>query len=337
MVGGDWYISSMGEEELSQDVVLIGLGGTGIRTMLALRSRIKGDETQAVEGRENSCRLIAIDSNFVAQDYFKSLDDGDHDDLLLAQNEYLGLLRNSENPWDAVTRDASLKIPEAERLLAKRRVILINQYPVRSDYEAMIYISRERMKQAIRDFLKNSKESRNSLTRPPKIIVTTSLFGDSGSLSYLALLEMLTELSKEIEYESINAFLFAPEGFKGFFHLNNSHTAKYLSVINSLSRITFQEGSNRIVPTQYLVSLDAESHVGPFPSMFEIFTETAKKLHGSISEEFVFQNRVHGDGGNSMIEIVPLDLEKCLEIQNSFTDQLRADRHFSQLVSDYQP
>jgi hypothetical protein len=209
--------------------------------------------------------------------------------------------------------------------------------PIRSDYEAMIYVSRERMKQAIQDFLKNSENLRNPLTRPPKIIVTTSLFGDSGSLSYLALLEMLTELSKDIKFESINAFLFAPEGFKGFFYLNNSQTAKYLSVINSLSRITFQESSDRIMPTQYLVSLDAESHVGPFPSVFEIFTEIAKKLHGLISEEFVSRNRVHGDGGKSMIEIVPLDPEKCLEIQNSFADQLRADRHFSQLVSDYHP
>jgi hypothetical protein len=91
------------------------------------------------------------------------------------------------------------------------------------------------------------------------------------------------------------------------------------------------------MPTQYLVSLDAESHVGPFPSVFEIYTEIAKKLHGLISEEFVSRNRVHGDGGKSMIEIVPLDPEKCLEIQNSFADQLRADRHFSQLVSDYHP
>jgi len=328
----------MGEDELSQDVVLIGLGGAGIRTSLALRARITGNETPAVRGSDNSCRLLAIDSNYYfTPDYFSGLDEEDHAELLLAQDEYIGLLLNGKNPWDLVTRDANSKVPEAERLLTKRRSILINRSPVRSDYEAMIYVSRERMKQAIRDFLKNSEESRNQPSRPPKIIVTASLFGDSGSLSYLALLEMLTELSKEIEYESINAFLFAPEGFKGFFHLNNSHTAKYLSVINSLSRITFKEGSDRIVPTQYLVSLDAESHVGPFPSMFEIFTETAKKLHGLISQELVSQNKVHRDAGKSMIEIVPLDLEKCLEVQNSFTDQLRADRNFSQLVSDYRP
>ena len=232
MAGGDWYISCMGEDELSQDVVLIGLGGAGIRTSLALRARIQGKETPTVGSSESSCRLLAIDSNYIAQDYFSGLDEEDHAELLLAQDEYIGLLRNGENPWDSVTRDANSQVPEAERLLTKRRVILINQYPVRSDYEAMIYVSRARMKQAIRDFLKNSEESRNQPSRPPKIIVTTSLFGDSGSLSYLALLEMLTELSKEIEYESINAFLFAPEGFKGFFHLNNSHTAKYLSVIN---------------------------------------------------------------------------------------------------------
>jgi hypothetical protein len=190
------------------------------------------------------------------------------------------------------------------------------------------------MKQTILDFLKNSEESRRQPARPQKIIVATSLFGDSGSLSYLALLEILTEISKENRYESINAFLFAPEGFKGFFHLNDLHTAKYLSVINSLSSFSFKEDSERIIPTQYLVSLDAESRVGPFPSVFEIFTETAEKLHRLIFEEFISDNRVQDDGGDSMIEVEPLNLEKCLEIKNSFVDRLGADRHFNQLVRE---
>jgi hypothetical protein len=160
------------------------------------------------------------------------------------------------------------------------------------------------------------------------------LFGDTGSLSYLALLEILTELSEDIRYESINAFLIEPHGFEGFFYLNDSHTAKYLSVINSLSSFSFKEDSERIVPTQYLVSLDAESHVGPFPRVFEVFTETAEKLHRLIIEEFVSDKRVQDDGGDSMIEVKLLNLEKCLEIKNSFLDRLGADRHFSQLVRE---
>jgi hypothetical protein len=308
MPRGDWYISCMGEEELSQDVALIGLGGAGIRTMLALRARNKGDETPRLRSTDHSCRLLAIDSNYFAQDYFRSLDDRDHEDLLLAQNEYLGLLRNGENPWDKVTTDAKSNIPEAVKLYSQRRAIEINRSPDRTDYEAMIYVSRERMKQGVRDFLKNSEKSNKHSAKPITLMIATSLFGDTGSLSYLALLEILTELSEEIRCESINAFLFAPEGFRGFFHLNDSHTAKYLSVIHSLSGFRFNESSEKIVPTQYLVSLDAESHVGPFPSVFEIFTETAKKLHGLIVEEFASDNRVQDDGGDSIIEVERLNL-----------------------------
>ena len=111
MVGGDWYISCMGEDVLSQDIVLIGLGGAGIRTALALRARLASDETLPFGSIDDSCRLLAIDSNYVAQYYFQSLDDKDHEDLLLAQNEYVGLLRYGENPWDKVTEDAKSDVP----------------------------------------------------------------------------------------------------------------------------------------------------------------------------------------------------------------------------------
>ena len=324
----------MSEDELVQDVALIGLGGAGIRTMLALRALIASDERPVFEGRENSCRLLAIDSSYVRQDYFWELDDGDHEDLLLAQSEYLGLLRNGENPWDKVTQDAKSNIPEATGLLARRVFPLGMAAPVRSDYEAMIYVSRERMKQAVQDFIKNSEDSRNQLARPLEVIVATSLFGDSGSLSYLALLEFLTDLSKENRNVSINTFLFAPEGLKGFFYLNDLHTAKYLSVVKSLSGMSFNESSEKFVPIQYLVSVDAESHIGPFPSVFEIFTETAEKLRRLIFVEFISDNKVQDDGGDSIIEMELLNLEKCLEIKNSFVDRLGADRHFNQLMRE---
>ena len=325
----------MSEDELVQDVALIGLGGAGIRTMLALRALIASDERPVVEGRENSCRLMAIDSNYVSQDYFRGLVDGEYENLLLAQSEYLGLLRNGENPWDRVTQDAKSNITEATGLLARRVFPLGMAAPVRSDYEAMIYVSRERMKQAVQDFIKNSEDSRNQLARPLKVMVATSIFGDSGSLSYLALLEFLAELSKENTNVSINAFLFAPEGFKGFFHLNDLHTAKYLSVVKSLSSMSFNESSEKFMPIQYLVSLDAESHTGPFPSVFEVFAEIAKKLHRLNFEEFESKNRAQDDGEDSMIELELLNLEKCIDVKNSFVDRLRADRHFSDLMRKY--
>jgi hypothetical protein len=123
----------MSEEESGQDIALIGLGGAGIKTMLALRALIEKEILSAHGSRENSCQLIAIDSNPFAQDYFHELDDRDHDDLLLAQNEYLGLLKQSMNPWDIVTKDAKSNIPEALKLNSQRPVIEISRSPDRSD------------------------------------------------------------------------------------------------------------------------------------------------------------------------------------------------------------
>ena len=334
MPGGDWYISCMSEEESGQDIALIGLGGAGIKTMLALRALIENEELSGRGSRGNSCRLLAIDSNYLAQDYFRSLDDRDHEDLLLAQNEYLGLLRNGENPWDKVTTDAKSNIPEAVKLYSQRRAIEINRSPDRSDYEAMIYVSRERMKQGVRDFLKNSEKSNKQSANPITLMIATSLFGDTGSLSYLALLEILTELSEEIRCESINAVLFGPDVYVRFFQQQTFHTAKYLGVVNSISNFCFKEGPEQIAPNQHLISLYPGTSMHLFPR-FTMFTETAKKLYNLIYEESLSENMFQNDGGDSIIEMVPLDLEKCLEIKSSFVDRLRADRHFSQLVREY--
>jgi hypothetical protein len=71
-----------------------------------------------------------------------------------------------------------------------------------------------------------------------------------------------------------------------------------------------------------------------FPK-FAIFTDTAKKLHKLIRKESDPENRVQIDGGDSIIKMVPLNLEKCLEIKNLYADRLRADRNFSDLVGEY--
>jgi hypothetical protein len=320
----------MNEVELVQDIALIGLGGAGIRTMLALRALIARSEAQAVGGEENSCRLLAIDSNYFAQDYFRDADEVDRVGVYLSQDEYLGLLRNGENPWDKVNEDAQSNIPEAVRLISQRGSVLINRAPDRNDYEAMIYVSRQRMKKEIRDFLKTSEGSNEKPAAPLRLIIASSLFGDTGSLSYLALLEMLTELSEEIRFESINTVLFAPEGFGGFFHLNSFHTAKYLSVINSISSLCFTEVVNQVVPIQNLVTFNPEALLDPFPRVFGAFTETAKKLHALIYEEPDYENGIQNDEGNSVITIVSLNLSKCLEIKKIIMDRYGNDRYFAE-------
>jgi len=325
----------MNKEQSDQDVVLIGLGGAGIKTMLALRALIENVELSVHGSRENSFRLLAIDSYNLTQEYFRDVEEEELEGIHLSQKEHLVLLHaGSENPWDRVNKDANSNISEAIRLLSRRVFPMGMAAPVRSDYEAMIYVSRERMKQAIRDFLKNSEESKKDSTRPMKLIIATSLIGDTGSLSYLALLEILNELSEEIRCESIDAVLFGPDIFIGLFPPQNLHDAKYLAVVNSISNFCFKEGPKRIVPNQYLISLDLGTSMHQLPR-FAIFKEMAKKAHELIFEESVSESRVQDDGGDSIIEMVPLDLEKCLEIRNLFLHRLSADRHFSSLVGKY--
>jgi len=325
----------MSEEESARNLVLIGLGGSGIKAMLALRALIEKEKLSAHGSRENSCRLLAIDSNYIQTgEYFRDIDEEDLEGIRLTQDEYLGLLHYRENPWDRVTEDAKSNIPEAVKLHSQRRAIEINRSPDRSDYEAMIYVSRERMKKGVRDFLKNSEKSNKHSARPITLMIATSLFGDTGSLCYLALLEILTELSEEIRCESINAVLFGPDVYVRFFQQQTFHTAKYLGVVNSIFNFCFKEGPEQIAPNQHLISLYPGTSMHLFPR-FAIFTETAKKLYNLIYEESLSENMVQEAGGDSTIEMVPLNLEKCLEIKSSFVDRLRADRHFNELVRDY--
>lgn len=318
-----------------QDVALIGLGRSGIRTIMALRTLIEKEEASALGVSKNSCRLLAIDANYYGQDYFRDLDDDDREGILLNQNEYLGLLRPGENPWDKVTKDANSNIPEATRLLTRRVFPLGMAAPVRSDYEAMIYISRDRMKQAVQDFIKNSDDSRNHPARPLKIIVATSLFGDSGSLSYLALFKFLAELSNENRYVSINAFLFEPEGFEGYLHLKTFHTAKYLSVIKSISKFCFTEDFHRIVPFQYLVSINPEKLLDLSSNVLLAFMETARKVNELIDSGPLSENLNNGDSEDPMIKIVPLNLEKCASIEKAINDRFGGDRRFIEWARDF--
>jgi hypothetical protein len=322
-------------EESGKEIALIGLGGSGIRTMMALRALIEKEEAPAVGVTKNSCRLLAIDSNYYCQDYFQDLNEDDREGLLLKQNEYLGLLRNSENPWDKVTKDAQSNNPEAEKLLSQRPSILINRSPDRVDYKSMIYVSRERMKQAIREFLKNSSATNEKQAAPLRLMIASSLFGDTGSLSYLALLEILDELSDEIRFESINTVLFEPEGFKGYLRLNTFHTAKYLSVIKSISKLCFTEDADRIVPLQYLVSINPEQLLDRSTSVLIAFTETAKKVNELIGSGPLSEDLAKGDSGDPIVRIVPLDLEKCVSIEKTINDRFGSDRRFIEWVRDF--
>jgi hypothetical protein len=323
----------MSDRATAKDVVLIGLGGAGIRTVMAVRALIKNEELLAGGDSESSCRLLAIDSSYVVQDYFRDADEVDRAGVYLSQDEYLGLLRNGENPWDKVTKDAKSNIPEAERLLSRRPSVLINRAPDRNDYEAMIYVSRERMKQEIRDFLKNSEGTKEKPSAPLRLVIVSSLIGDTGSLSYLELLKILPELSEEIRFESISVALFGPDVFEGFFHLQTFHTAKYFSVLRSIAKFCFKIDAQQDLPNHYLISLIPGTALYQFPR-FAMFTETAKKLHKLIIVQATSENEVQDHGKDSMIEMVPLDLEKWREIEKLFVDRLAADRHFSQLVRD---
>jgi hypothetical protein len=323
------------KEESGKDVALIGLGGSGIRTMMALRALIEKEEAPALGVTKNSSRLLAIDWNYSHEDYFRDLGEEDREGIALKQNEFLGLLRDGENPWDKVIKDAKLGIPEAVKLNSQRPAIEISRSADRTDYKAIIYVSRERMKQAIREFLKNSGGTTEKQAAPLRLVIASSLFGDTGSLSYLALLEILAELSEEIRFESINAVLFAPEGFEGYLRLSSFHTAKYLSVIKAISKFCFTEGTDRIVPLQYLVSINPEQLLDRSSSVLLAFTETAKKVNQLIQREPLSENWAKSYSEDPIINIVTLNLEKCASIEKAIIDRFGSDRHFIERARDF--
>lgn len=324
----------MREDELIQDIALIGLGGAGIRTVLALRAQIADDSKSVVGDSTNTCRLLAIDSNYSRPDYFQYLDEKEHDHLLLSQSEYLGLLRPGENPWDKVSQDAKSNIPEASRLLDRRVFPIGMAAPVRSDYQAMIYVSRKRMRQAIESFLKISSALEKNATKTKKVIVATSLIGDAGSVSFLELLDILSAISEEIKNLEIYTVLIGPDFLKYFFQVNRLHIARYLSMINSLDQQNLNGHPKYQFPLNYLVSAHVDASIKAQLDGIEIYFELAKKVmiqfdFGTKPRTFVFN-----ETENPFINLDHLNNEKILEISKFYAGQLMADPSLVKLLRD---
>jgi hypothetical protein len=317
-----------------QELLIVGLGGLGIRTAIALRATLELQHGAGVQNGQSRIRLLAIDARAHQESYLPRLDDKQLDGLHLDSSEFFGLLSTGQNPWDRVFKDAKLKIHEAEKLVAKRPAIEISRSPDRSDYQAMIYGSRERFRSEIKNFLSDSIELENEANNSPKIIVIASLFGDTGSLSYLELISILKEMSNEIRNASVHSFLISPNSFEKIFSLNEYQIAKYYCAIDSIYDLCLSEGTSDIQLNQQILSANSENFENQYFDKFIIIREMSHAIYLYLARNLLSIEFAEIEKQDSKIQFVSLNSDKCLEIRQFIVNRSSMDPRFSAFIRD---
>ena len=234
----------MSDGDQAKQVLLIGLGGSGIKTVIDLRNELVKAEEESASALKIKCHLLAIDSWLHTSEYYsEDFKSESVNGVPLAPSEHLSLAHAAmtiDNFWQKVEADANSKVSEAVNLLPQRRLRFGMQAPFRSDYKALIYSSRERLRQVIKDHIQNSKKQTQKDSHPLTIILATSLIGDTGALSYLAILEIFSEFSNELKNVNLSASLFGPELFTSKFLVQSFHVAKFVATIRSINALCWK-------------------------------------------------------------------------------------------------
>ena len=325
----------MSERDTAQEILIIGLGGLGIRTAITLRAALEQHGNSGPQERLSKIRLRAIDSRPNPESYLSVFEGHDPEGFSLDSTEYFGLLKPNNNPWDKVIEDAKLKVTEAEKLAANKPVIEISRTPDRFDYRAMIYESKERYRLEVRKFLNESTQSENFYGKPPKIVVITSLFGDAGSLAYLELLSILEEISSEFKFESVNSYLISPEGFEGIFRLNDYQTAKYFSMVDSIYRLNLNELIQKFSLNQQLLMVNEKNFEEKYIDLFMILNEVSIEIYSNTSLDLNVNQISSVETLNQIIRLELLDNEKCLEIKKIMSDRCAVDPIFFEHIRHF--
>jgi hypothetical protein len=337
----------MSDVDQAKQVLLIGLGSSGIKTVVNLRSEIVKAEHESATSKIN-CRLLAIDCCLHTSEYFpEDLTPDSVKRVPLGLSEHLSLAHAGmtiDHSWQKVEADANSKVSDAVNLLPQRRLRFGMQAPFRSDYKALIYSSRERLRQVIKDHIQNSKKQTQEDSHSLTIILATSLIGDTGALSYLAILEIFSEFSNELKNVDLSAILFGPELFNSKFHLQPFHVAKYLATMRSINALCWKKENVKVSLTQYLVSkkptTDSTKYLHPADY---VFLTTAKMLNNLLStdsgsHEWIDQSATGSEVNiecDFKLEFVALDRHKCVELEKSILERHDKDVNFIQNLSEF--
>ena len=246
----------MSNEPEAREWLLIALGGSGRRTAVALREKIAEIESENRGNIRVTCRMLSID--------FPSAQDTGY---VVSNEEYFPLLRHGENLFDHWARlDTENKKPgaliqpwmkvgipsEIELYLARDA----QQSGIRRvDYQLLVHHSIERITKHIKSTLEEASVGKDGSWMGPNIIILGSLAGRTSSISYVPVLKVLEELSKEFKFHHTFSFLYTPEAIQEAYHLNNpENSINSLAAINQIVNYFWGDSDSTFRPAQFLIN-----------------------------------------------------------------------------------
>ena len=246
----------MSNEPEAREWLLIALGGSGRRTAVALREKIAGIESENSGKIRVTCRVLSID--------FSSTQDTGY---VVSNEEYFPLLTNGENLFDQWARlDIENKKPgaliqpwmkvgfpsEMELYLARDA----QQSGIRRvDYQLLLHNSIERISKHIRSILEEASVGKDGRWMGPNIIILGSLAGRTSSISYVPVLKVLEELSKEFQFDHTFSFLYTPKAIQEAYYLNNpENSINSLAAINQIVNYFWGDSDSTFQPAQFLIN-----------------------------------------------------------------------------------
>ena len=246
----------MSNEPEAREWLLIALGGSGRRTAVALREKIAEIESENRGNIRVTCRVLSID--------FPSAQDTGY---VVSNEEYFPLLRHGENLFEHWARlDIENKEPgaliqpwmkvgfpsEMELYLARDA----QQSGIRRvDYQLLLHNSIERISKHIRSILEEASVGKDGRWMGPNIIILGSLAGRTSSISYVPVLKVLEELSKEFIFDHTFSFLYTPKAIQEAYYLNNpENSINSLAAINQIVNYFWGDSDNTFLPAQFLIN-----------------------------------------------------------------------------------
>ena len=246
----------MSNEPEAREWLLIALGGSGRRTAVALREKIAGIESENSGKIRVTCRVLSID--------FSSTQDTGY---VVSNEEYFPLLTNGENLFDQWARlDIENKKPgaliqpwmkvgfpsEMELYLARDA----QQSGIRRvDYQLLLHNSIERISKHIRSILEEASVGKDGRWMGRNIIILGSLAGRTSSISYVPVLKVLEELSKEFQFDHTFSFLYTPKAIQEAYYLNNpENSINSLAAINQIVNYFWGDSDSTFQPAQFLIN-----------------------------------------------------------------------------------
>ena len=300
-----------------EGVLIVGLGGMGIKSAIALRSNLQS---------KLKTRLCALDISNQYGEYFREETGITPSDYSFLRNDEQFLLSQQvsslEDSWAQVIEAAESNDPFALKFFQKKKIRLGMEALFPTDIQALIFVSNKALEERLKTILQEISSNPENKSNAISIIICSSLFGNTGSQALIPLLRILSKLSKDFEIDSVTSLLLDTEVamatlWRDRRHINRSYLSKLEIYLNF-----WKEKTLDLIPNLYLVCQDIEeSSSQKIMIESEIFQELSLRVSANVLEsgfpltlkrEENHTQEILNNRGDSILRISRLSEEDCL-------------------------